>query len=295
MIDIGKYQLLDIIGKGSFGLVYKGMDKKTKELVAIKLEKINSNHNNLKNEIKIYNELKGRNIPKIKWLGKSKKWNIMILEYLGPSLEDLFELCQKKFSLKTILLIVMQILNTIQHIHEKGYLHRDIKPDNFLIGYSDKQKYIYTIDFGLSKKFINDDTFQHEKYNKCKQFIGSFRYSSVKNHVGVEQSRRDDLESIAYMFLYFLKGKLPWQGINIKDKKAKMKKIYEIKKSIKPEELCKGCPKEFMIFIKYVRKLRYYEKPDYYYIKQLFKNLFKRKGYKLDYQYDWNNLESIKK
>lgn len=290
MIDIGKYKLLDIIGKGSFGLVYKGIDKKTKELVAIKLEKIKDTHSNLKNEIKTYKELKGKGIPSIKWLGKSQKWNIMILEYLGPSLEDLFELCKKKFSLKTILLIVIQVLNSIHHIHEKGYLHRDIKPDNFLIGYSDKQKYIYTIDFGLSKKFINNDTFQHEKYIKCKQFIGSFRYSSVKNHIGIEQSRRDDLESIAYMFIYFLKGKLPWQGINIKDKKEKMNKIYEIKKNIKPEKLCKNCPKEFVIFLKYVKNLKYYEKPDYYYIKQLFKNLYKRKGYKFDYKYDWNKL-----
>ena len=286
MIDIGKYKLLDIIGKGSFGLVYKGKHKKTNKLVAIKLEKKKYN-NNLINEVKIYKELKGKGIPEIKWIGESNKWNIMIIEYLGPSLEDLYQLCNQKFSLKTILLIVDQILNIIQHIHEKGYLHRDIKPDNFLIGYSNTQKYIYAIDFGLSKKFINTETFQHEKYNKTKQFIGSFRYSSVRNHMGVEQSRRDDMESIGYMFIYLLKGKLPWQGIQAKDKKEKMKKIYNKKKFINLEDLCKGCPKEFLTYMKYCKKLRYYEKPDYYYLKQLFRKLFKKKGYKFDYKYNW--------
>ena len=286
MIDIGKYKLLDIIGKGSFGLVYKGKHKKTNKLVAIKLEKKKYN-NNLINEVKIYKELKGKGIPEIKWIGESNKWNIMIIEYLGPSIEDLFELCSKRFNLKTVLMIVEQILSIIQHIHEKGYLHRDIKPDNFLIGYSNTQKYIYAIDFGLSKKFINTETFQHEKYNKTKQFIGSFRYSSVRNHMGVEQSRRDDMESIGYMFIYLLKGKLPWQGIQAKDKKEKMKKIYNKKKFINLEDLCKGCPKEFLTYMKYCKKLRYYEKPDYYYLKQLFRKLFKKKGYKFDYKYNW--------
>lgn len=292
MIDIGKYKLSKIIGKGSFGLVYKGIDKKTQELIAIKLEKINPKKSNLLNEIKIYKHLKGKGIPKIKWIGNSNKWNIMVIEYLGPSLEDLFELCQRKFSLKTILMIVEQILTIIEHIHNKGYIHRDIKPDNFLIGYGKKQNFIHAIDFGLSKKFINIETFQHEKYNKTKQFIGSFRYSSVKNHVGIEQSRRDDLESIGYMFLYFLKQKLPWQGVQAETKQEKMKKIYEIKKNIKLSELCKDCPREFLIYMRYCKKLRYSEKPDYFYLKQLFRNLFKRKKYIFDYEYDWNKIKS---
>lgn len=292
MIDIGDYKLNEIIGKGSFGLVYKGVEKKTNEPIAIKLEKRSKevHSSNLKNEIKIYKDLCGKGIPKIKWIGKSAKWNIMVIEYLGPSLEDLFELCHKQFSLKTILMITIQILTIIQHIHNKGYIHRDIKPDNFLIGYSNKQKFIHIIDFGLSKQFINNDTFQHEKYVKCKQFIGSFRYSSLKNHLGIEQSRRDDLESIGYMLLYFLKKKLPWQSINGKDKKDKMNKIFNIKKNIKLEELCKDCPKEFLLYLKYCRKLRYTEKPDYFYLKQLFQKLLKRKGYKFDYNYDWCNL-----
>ncbi len=290
MIDIGDYQLLEVIGKGSFGLVYKGIHKKTKKLVAIKLEKKNKELKNLLNEIKIYKDISSKHIPTIQWIGKSDKWNVMIIDYLGPSLEDLFELCQKKFSLKTILMIIDQILTVIEHIHSKGYLHRDIKPDNFLIGYSNKQKTIHLIDFGLSKKFINTQTFQHEKYNKCRQFIGSFRYSSVKNHIGVEQSRRDDLESIGYMFLYFLKKKLPWQGIPGNDKLKKMKKIYQIKKNLNLKKFCNTIPKEFYLYMKYCKELRYCEKPDYFYLKQLFRNLFNRKGFKYDYQYDWNKL-----
>ena len=290
MIDIGDYTLTKVIGRGSFGLVYKGIHKKTGNLVAVKLEKKDKPSQSLLNEIKIYKDINSVHIPKVHWIGKSDKWNVMIIDYLGPSLEDLFELCQKQFSLKTILMIVEQVLTVIEEIHSKGYIHRDIKPDNFLIGWSNKQKYIHLIDFGLSKNFINSKTFQHEKYNKCRQFIGSFRYSSVKNHMGVEQSRRDDLESIGYMFLYFLKKKLPWQGIQEPDKITKMKKIYQIKKDFKLKEFCKWCPKEFLQYLKYCKKLRYCEKPDYFYLKQLFRNLFYRKGFKFDYRYDWNKL-----
>ena len=294
MPTIGKYKLLEVIGKGSFGLVYKGYNTKTKTFVAVKLEKRSSENektSKLINEAVLYKSLKHNGIPRVEWLGKSKKWNILVMDYLGPALEALFDFCKNKFSLKTIILIAEQILNIIENVHLEGIIHRDIKPDNFLVGFSENSHKIYMIDFGLSKKFIDRDTFQHNSYKCCKQFTGSFRYSSIKNHRGIEQSRRDDLESIGYMLIYFLKGTLPWQGLKAKDKKERMKKIYNKKKSTNLKELCNGCPPEFLTYMKYCKRLRYTEKPDYYYIKQLFRSLFKRKKFKHDYVYDWDKIE----
>ena len=288
---IGKYKLIEQIGKGSFGLVYKGYHINTKDIVAVKLEKRNKNSSEpskLLNEAKLYKKLSHKNIPKVEWLGKSKKWNVLVMEFLGPSLEELFEYCNNKFSLKTVLLITFQVLNAIEKIHSSGIIHRDIKPDNFLIGYGDHYKKIYIIDFGLSKNFMNNNTFQHNDYKRCKQFTGSFRYCSIKNHKGIEQSRRDDLESIGYMLLYFLKGRLPWQGMIADSKKEKMKKIYNKKVDTDIKKLCKDCPEEFITYLKYCKRLRYSEKPDYRYLKQIFKNLFKKHNFKYDYKYDWD-------
>lgn len=289
MSQIGDYKLTKIIGKGSFGLVYKGYHKDKEDKVAIKLEKRDSKKPRLLLEASFYKKLKDiKYIPKVKWLGRSKKWNIMVIDYLGPSLEDLFSFCSNNFSLKTILMITLQILDLIEEIHQKGILHRDIKPDNFLIGYGKNRKKVYIIDFGLSKRFVNKETFQHQSYNCTKQFTGSYRYSSINNHRGIEQSRRDDLESIGYMILYFYKkGKLPWQGLNIRNKSEKVKQIYEIKKKTKLFELCKNTPKEFYYYMKYCRNLKYTEKPDYNYLKDLFSKLLHKK-YKLDYIYDWD-------
>lgn len=302
MPSINDYKLKELIGKGSFGKVYKAQHKTTGEHVAIKLEERVFYEDDTEEESKLIQEsmflkkLNCKYVPKVEWIGRSKCWNILIMQYLGPSLEELFTFCKKKFSLKTICMIAEQILSGIEKIHSKGIIHRDIKPDNFLIGHGKSHNRIYIIDFGLSKKYINDITFQHENFHQCRQFTGSFRYSSVKNHKGIEQSRRDDLESIGYMFLFFLKGKLPWQGLSGTTKKEKLKNVYEKKKETKINVLCEDAPKEFKLYIKYCKRLRYSEKPDYNYLKGLFLSLMKKNRYKKDYNFDWNkNFYKLKK
>ena len=291
--DIKGFKIIKRLGKGAFGVVYKAIDKKTNRTRAIKIETKNKVAR-LDHERKIYDLLiKETGFPKIYKMLKSKKHNIFIMDYLGPSLEDLFDFCNNKFSIKTVLMIGIQILNRIESLHKAGYIHRDIKPDNFLIGTGDRKSRIYMIDLGLSKRYINDDG--HIAYRTDKGFTGSFRYSSIRNHRGIEQSRRDDLESIGYMLIFFLKGKLPWQGLKGSTKSKRSKNIANVKGSISLNKLCEDIPKEFLLYMKYCRILRFKQLPDYNLLRDLFIALFKKKQYKLDFIYDWNIVAKEKK
>jgi len=291
--DIKGYKLVKKLGKGAFGVVYKAIDTKVNKVRAIKIENKNK-ISRLDHERKIYELLINETgFPKIYKMLKTKKNNIFIMDYLGPSLEDLFDFCNNKFSTKTVLMIGIQILNRIESLHKAGYIHRDIKPDNFLIGTNDRKSRIYMIDLGLSKKYVNAEG--HIPYRTDKGFTGSFRYSSIRNHRGIEQSRRDDLESIGYMLIFFLKGRLPWQGLKGSTKSKRSKNISNVKGSISLNKLCKDIPKEFLLYMKYCRILRFKQVPDYTLLRDLFIALFKKKDYKLDFIYDWNIVAKEKK
>lgn len=287
-----RFKVIKKIGSGSFGTVYKGLDLLTNNTVAIKFENENSTKHTL--EFKIFKKLENKTgFPEIIYEGKFEDKNILVMECLGPTLEDLFDFTNKKFGLKTVLMIALQILNRIETLHENGFIHRDIKPDNFLIGIGSNKNRMYMIDFGLSKEFLIDG--KHIPIKSGKTFTGSFRYSSLRNHKGFEQSRRDDLESIGYMLIYFLRGNLPWQGLKGSTKSKRANAIFDVKKNIKLTDLCKDLPKEFMKYVKYCRELKYDEKPDYNYLRSLFVGLFKHHNYELDYVYDWNVVAKTKK
>eukprot|EP01017_Pseudomicrothorax_dubius_P029634 TRINITY_DN361_c0_g1_i2.p1 TRINITY_DN361_c0_g1~~TRINITY_DN361_c0_g1_i2.p1 ORF type:complete len:398 (+),score=85.14 TRINITY_DN361_c0_g1_i2:245-1438(+) len=213
--------------------------------------------------------------------------NIMIMELLGPSLEDLFSLCSRKFSTKTVLMLADQMISRVEFLHSRNFIHRDIKPDNFLIGLQKKSNVVYLIDLGLAKKYRDAKTHQHIPYKENKNLTGTARYASINAHLGIEQSRRDDLESIGYVMVYLLKGFLPWQGIKANNKQEKYHKIMEKKMTTPIEILCKGLSIEFSIFLNYCRSLKFDDKPDYRYLRKLFKDLFIREEYEWDYMYDW--------
>lgn len=287
-----KYRLGRKIGSGSFGDIYLGTDITNAEEVAIKLECVKTKHPQLHIESKIYKMMQGGvGIPTIKWCGAEGDYNVMVMELLGPSLEDLFNFCSRKFSLKTVLLLADQMISRIEYIHSKNFIHRDVKPDNFLMGLGKKGNLVYIIDFGLAKKYRDARTHQHIAYRENKNLTGTARYASINTHLGIEQSRRDDMESLGYVFMYFLRGSLPWQGLKAATKRQKYERISEKKMSTPIEELCKGYPSEFATYLNFCRSLRFDDKPDYSYLRQLFRNLFHRQGFTYDYVFDWNMLK----
>ncbi|XP_050299118.1 casein kinase I-like isoform X2 [Anthonomus grandis grandis] len=287
-----KYRLGRKIGSGSFGDIYLGTNISTGEEVAIKLECIKTRHPQLHIESKFYRMMQGGvGIPQMKWCGSEGDYNVMVMELLGPSLEDLFNFCSRRFSLKTVLLLADQLISRTDFIHSRNFIHRDIKPDNFLMGLGKKGNLVYIIDFGLAKKYRDGRTHQHIPYKENKNLTGTARYASINTHLGIEQSRRDDLESLGYVLMYFNRGSLPWQGLKAATKRQKYERISEKKISTPIEELCKGYPAEFPTYLTYCKQLRFEERPDYSYLRQLFRTLFHRQGFTYDYVFDWNLLK----
>ena len=226
-------------------------------------------------------------IPEIHYFGVEGDYNVMVIDLCGPSLEDLFCYCGRKFSLKTICLLADQLLHRIQFLHSKYLVHRDLKPENFVMGVRDRAHHVNLIDYGLSKRYWDTRNNQHAPYMEGKPLTGTARYCSVNTHLGIEQSRRDDLESIGYIILYFYKGSLPWQGIRAVEPSQKTIRIGEKKISIGIEYLCRDEPPPFMRYMRYCRGLRFEETPDYLWCRRLFSDLAEKEGLARDWVFDW--------
>ena len=283
-IFFNKYTLVKKLGEGSFGAIYSA--KSETNWYALKLENKNKGQNLLENEAYIMSYLHGKRMPYIKSFGFSGEYNVLVMELMGKSLENIFEnLERKKMTVNCVAKLGLQMIEILEFIHNKHIIHRDIKPDNFVMGRGENSKYLYLLDFGLAKKYRSSTTLRHYPMIKKKNLTGTARYASINALNGITQSRRDDLEAVGYVLLYFLRGKLPWQGLHVKNKEDRYHRIMEIKMENTPHELCKGFPKEYEQYVDYSRKLEYEEDPNYDYLKSLFNNILKEDT---EYVYDWD-------
>ena len=283
-----KYLIRKKIGKGSFGTVYQGINTSNNEKIALKVEKREKNDpGTLENEALRLVYLQGEGIPCVYCYGNNLVHNLLVEELLGKSLEDLFNSYGKPFSLKTVCVLGIEMIKRIQYIHSKYYIHRDIKPDNFMIGRGLNEKKIYIIDFGLAKKYYSVSKAQHIKFVTGKHLIGTARYCGRNAHRGYEQGRRDDIESIGYVLMYFLLGVLPWQGLKVKKNEDQFEKIAQKKYATSFEELTAGQPEEFLKYFKHVEKLEFEAQPNYVYLIGLFQSIIDKYCADCLYDFDW--------
>ena len=290
-IFFNKYHCLYRVGKGTFGCVYKA--QYNQENYAIKFESKKKNDNLLEKEAFIMKYLQGTNIPEIEMYSSTNEYNILVMEFLGKSL--IYYLKKfKYFSVKTVCMLGEQILSILEYIHDHHIVHRDIKPDNFCMGLNNyKSKYVYIIDFGLAKKYRSSVSLIHNPLINKRRLIGTPRYASINALKGYEQSRRDDLESLGYVLIYFLKGELPWQNLNAKTKEERNRKILEKKMEISSSKLCEGLPIEFEKFLNYVKNLEYTQTPNYEMLRNFLMNIMKNHNLKYNHDYDWTTKEEL--
>lgn len=278
---INKYEIIKYIGSGSFGDVYEARDRNTDNLLAIKIPIKNSEKDgtsSLIDEAKIYKKIANpeQGVANVKITKKNQEL-FLVMDLLGCNLEKLIH-TKKKLSLKSVIYLAIKMIDIMKYIHSCGYIHRDMKPENFVLGNTDKSK-LYCIDYGLAKRYLKRNG-EHIEFTERGKFCGTARYASIAAHKHYEQSRKDDLESLGYILVYLYKGKLPWQSIISKDKNERYKLIGENKEKISAEELCSSMPREFCIYLKYVKNLDFDEKPHYSALKKMFQKLYESRGYK---------------
>jgi len=280
------YTLIKKIGEGSFGEVYLARNKDDK-LVAAKVEE-KPTKERLKNEYNIYKKILKNSdisgIPHVYNFFETPEYNILVMELLGASLENIFQINSKKINKNTVFQLAIDMISILKKFHNCGFIHRDIKPNNFLFNYNKPYNQLYLMDFGLSKQYIQNN--KHIELKTDRSLIGTARYASLNIHWGIEPSRRDDLESVGYILIYLLKGKLPWQGLKGNKDKSQIQKIGEKKLIISLEKLCEDLEPCFQEYLEYTRQLKFTQKPDYEYLINLFINSASKN--KINISYDLN-------
>ena len=291
-----KYKTCELIGNGSFGEIYKCKNIETKQNLAIKLERIDANYPQLENEYNVYKELQGEeHVPKIYDFGSTKTHKYLVMDALGSSIDCAFDDCGQKFSPKTVLMLAAQMITCVETLHRHKYIHRDIKPDNFIMGLGEKSRTVLIIDMGLSKRYVTDDN-EHVPMLDGRGFSGTVRYASINALMGITPSRRDDLEALGYVWVFLMKGKLPWSYL---EKEKNLPNRYmqyaECKKKHVLTDLCDGLPQELKMYFRTVLQLEFEEEPDYSFLRSIVIQALANYGTKIDFVYDWTKKSSRKK
>lgn len=283
-----KIKLLKKLNFGTFGEIYLGEDKISLEKVAVKIENLSSSFPQLVYESRIYKQLqmvknyREKGVPKFISIGTIDKRSSMAVEVLDKNLQELLQYCSGRFNRQTTLSIGLQIIETIEFLHSLGIVHRDIKPENFMTGLLEKneEKRIFVVDFGLSKQIFSKK--KHIEMTINRELTGTARYASIANHKGLEPTRRDDLESIAYLLIYFIRGHLPWQDLPGNTREEKFNQIYKKKVSFPVKNLCEGIPKCLEMLLVYSKGLKFEETPNYSLIKNWFRESAKEEKLKIE-------------
>ena len=287
-IIFNKYKIIKRLGRGSFGYIY--LVEYQNKLYAMKLENTKKGYYILDKEIYLMIHLYGPRIPYAKSFGQCGYYNVLVMELLGKSLEDIkLMLPSKKMTIPCVCKLSYQMLQILEHIHRKSFLHRDVKPDNFIMGIGPNSHLLYMIDFGFAKTYRDPTTLAHHPMQKGAGITGTARFASINTLSGYTQSRRDDLESLGYVIVYIAKGTLPWANIKCDNKDALYNRILETKIQTTPENLCSGLPAQFVEYIKYIRGMSYEQEPNYKYLRNLFLITLQNLGGKMDFSYDWDN------
>ena len=287
-----RYKIIRKIGGGSFGDIYEGLDTRTRASVAIKLEKVMNKNPMLKYEANIYkilNKTPSPGIPNMLYSGTEGEFEVMVIDLCGPCIDDLLGYCQGRLSVSTTCMLADQMIHRLEFLHSKSFIHRDLKPENFVMGLKGRSHHCFMIDYGLSKRYCDPKTGRHIPHTAGKPLVGTTRYASVNTHLGIEQSRRDDMEGLGMVLVYMAMSKLPWQGTQAGNRAEKERKIMEKKIATKPAVLCAGLPPCFEQFISYVRALRFTQEPDYNLCRKMFMDEYEKlHHHPPDWVYDWD-------
>eukprot|EP00477_Mikrocytos_mackini_P000096 GAHX01000100.1.p1 GENE.GAHX01000100.1~~GAHX01000100.1.p1 ORF type:complete len:425 (+),score=76.54 GAHX01000100.1:739-2013(+) len=281
----GRFEVVEKLGCGSFGYIFRVLDNNTNKQYAAKIENRKSRgHNLLAWEYSVYHAISSSKVfPSVVWYGLYGKRSVLIMDLFGPDLDHTFSLCEKKFSLKTVLMIGKQLLNSLEQLHTMSYVHRDLKPANIVTGEDGELK---LIDFGLTRQFKDKKTNIFYPPMFKNSMAGTPRFASIAAHNGTTQSPKDDLESFVYILIYFLKGKLPWQSLKV-GIQGRCKQIELCKKNTPTEILCGGLPREFSEILVYVKGLSFYNMPNYEYLHKIVDGMMSKNKWDYDWKYDW--------
>mmetsp|Transcript_27770 Transcript_27770/g.48469 ORF Transcript_27770/g.48469 Transcript_27770/m.48469 type:complete len:388 (+) Transcript_27770:85-1248(+) len=296
----GRYEVEKKLGAGCFGEVWRGRIAETKEEVAVKFEDVQGHALQLEHESDVLKLLakptRPQGVADCLYFGREGRYHCMVMELLGKSLEERMQGCGNKFNARTVSLVGEQVLHRIEYLHSKGIVHRDIKPENFMFGIGPKIHHLYLIDFGLTRRYFNHG---HVQMRTKLSLVGTARYASINAHRGVEQSRRDDVEAIGHLLIYFLRGSLPWSGLVANTNEEKCRKVREKKEQVPISDLCKGYPQAFARYLQVARGLEFQERPKYEELRSMFRDVRHMEARKLgmaieDHSYQWFDGKSVR-